>query len=156
MYKSHTAPCDWAVRVNITIHCHQCTYLHPFVASFRCPGGNTAAVMSEHAALSHWLDCWERAACYWWCMSSLENELQTSSSIFSSSLCCSVPCSPDRHIGRKGSVLPRFGLGPGSVFLLPSHPQEHHQTNLLLQSSWESLGSGLPEMSLLWIRLANS
>lgn len=66
-----------------------------------------------------------------------------------------VPCSPDRDIRGKGSVLPRSGFGSGSVILLPSHPQEHHQTDLLLQSSWESLGSWLPEMSLLWIRLAD-
>lgn len=66
-----------------------------------------------------------------------------------------VPCSPHRDIRRKGSVLPCSGFGSGSVILLPSHPQEHHQTDLLLQSSWESLGSRLPEMSLLWIRLAN-
>lgn len=66
-----------------------------------------------------------------------------------------VSCSPHRDIRREGSVLPRSGLRSGSVILLPSHLQEHHQTDLLLQSGWQSLGARLPEMSLLWIRLVN-
>lgn len=78
-------------------------------------------------------------------------------SLFSYSFSCSacVCRSPHRDIRREGSVLPCSGLGSGSVILLPSHPQEHHKTDLLLQSSWESLGTKLPEMSLFWIRLVN-
>lgn len=112
--------------------------------------------------VSVWLDRWERAACYWLCMLSFVHISMDFPMSFMQffflthfvALPC-VSCSPHRDIGREGSVLPRSGLGSGSVILLPSHPQEHHQTDLLLQSSWESLGTRLPEMSLLWIRLVN-
>lgn len=63
-----------------------------------------------------------------------------------------VLLSPDCDIRREGSVLPGSGSGSGSVLLLPAHPEEHHQADLLLQPSRQSLGIRLPEMSLLRFR----
>lgn len=43
-----------------------------------------------------------------------------------------VPLSPVGDIKGEGSVLPGSGLWSGSLLLLSTHPQEHHQADLLL------------------------
>lgn len=48
-------------------------------------------------------------------------------------------------------MLPGPGFWSGSVLLLPAHPQEHHQADLLLQPSGEGLGNRLPEVPILRI-----
>lgn len=66
-----------------------------------------------------------------------------------------VLLSPQCDIGGEGSVLPGPGFRSGSVLLLPAHPEKYYQADLLLQQSWQSLGTQLPEMSLLRFRLVN-
>lgn len=49
---------------------------------------------------------------------------------------CFPPHSAEGDLGGEGPVFPY----PEPGRLLSSHPEEHHQTDLLLQSSGESLG----------------
>lgn len=72
--------------------------------------------------------------------------------VCNSVLTCVLP-SPECDIRREESVLPGSGFGSGSILLLSTHPEEHHQADLLLQPSRQSLGTQLPEMSVLWFRL---
>lgn len=50
-------------------------------------------------------------------------------------------------------MLPGPGFRSGSVLLLPAYSQKHHQADLLLQPGRQSLGTRLPEVSVLRFRL---
>lgn len=148
MCKSHNSLCDWAIRVSGWVDAWQNSF-PPGIHDNKHYCTRVCQFASCLFVASFWCSDWKHCGCdvIACCIVSSEQHVTCCACralkfpmSFRQAVCLLpyfvtlpfVPYSPNRDIRRKGSVLPRSGFGSGSVILLPSHPQEHHQTDLLL------------------------